>query len=94
MTRCVRIVAAACLRVAASASYADGEVLADVLAVVEPVPDETGADDVGVLAEVAVGVDVVAVGDVVGVEVGEVVGDDDGEGDGEPETMMPSPSPK
>lgn len=34
-------------------------------------------DDGGVLAEVAVGVDVVAVGDVVVVAVGEVVGDVD-----------------
>lgn len=44
--------------------------LAEVLAGVDPVPD-----DAGVLAEVDVGADVVAVGDVVGVEVGEVVGD-------------------
>jgi hypothetical protein len=45
-------------------------VLAEVLAGVDPVPDAGG-----VLAEVAVGVDVVAVADVVGVAVGEVVGD-------------------
>jgi hypothetical protein len=51
--------------------YADGE----VLAVVEPVPDEAGTDAGGVLAEA--GVDVMAVGDVVGVEVGEVVGEVD-----------------
>ena len=41
--------------------------LAEVLAGVDPVPD-----DAGVLAEVAVGVDVVVVGDVVVVAVGEV----------------------
>jgi hypothetical protein len=48
---------------------------AGVLAEVEAVPDEAGADDGGVLAEVEADVDVVAVADVVGVEAGEVVVD-------------------
>jgi hypothetical protein len=55
---------------------ADDNGEAGVLAEVEVVPDEAGAEDGGVLTEVEAGAEVVVVvGDVVGDVVGEVVGD-------------------